>query len=69
MEKRTLNDIKDFWAWRDEVLLDENYDRPAGEDLPKAYPCEVVWFRQDETSSFKDSIYYLFVYVQEILGL
>lgn len=63
MEKRILNDIKDFWKWREDTGADTIPDNPMAEDMPNYYPCAVVWQKDDNV------IYYGFAYVAEILGL
>lgn len=68
MEKRILNDIKDFWKWREDAQADVIPDFPMAEDMPNYYPCAVVW-HNDSTNYTDNVIYYGFVYVTEILGL
>lgn len=69
MNKKALENIQDYWAWRAEVELDDNYDNPTEEDMPRYYPCSVAWHRMYEHTSIKNSIVYIFIYMQDILGL
>lgn len=65
MERRRLGEIKDLWTWREETGIDDVTENPVEGDMPRSFPCVVVWDEDMGTGT----ISYLFVHVTDIFNL
>ena len=69
MDKRTLNHMMDWVAWKEDVKKWYEcmpYMFPSEEEFPTYYPCVVTWDSEPcSVGSQRYDLYYQFVYLSD----
>ena len=63
--KRLLRNSTDYKCWVDEYKPDMYYTNSWAEDEPISYPCIVIYNEQEGFYTYKDTINYEFVYLND----
>ena len=63
MEKSTFFKQEDFNKWFDACAKDHYMDGK----MPNKFPCVATWVEVSERNSFKDSIYFGCVYINDFI--
>ena len=64
MKKRRLTEMRDLWKWREETGIDNGEERPSGMEIPRSFPCVVVWETDHEGVTS-----YMFIHIDDVFVL
>lgn len=56
--------MRDLWKWREETGIDNGEERPSGMEIPRSFPCVVVWETDHEGVTS-----YMFIHIDDVFVL
>ena len=59
-----MTEMRDLWKWREEIGIESGEERPAGMEIPRSFPCVVVW-----DTDIEGVTSYMFIHIDDVFAL
>lgn len=56
--------MRDLWKWREEIGIESGEERPEGMEIPRSFPCVVVW-----DTDIEGVTSYMFIHIDDVFAL